>query len=218
MYRAAPGGQGHPDRSSHSLVLMSLLSLQMAACLAGCATSQAPPPPDLDRHIAVLPVNNTTGDPLLIAGGGLMDRYLFHAEQLAVGDVLGAEACIRLKESGFEVTSPKVVEAALKGQTPSNTNSAMDLARIGELRSNCLYLEIRRWEADVPMHVRAITVNVTASLVDPSGRRILWQARRGPSPIPTTGDITLESAYVTAARKLVEEILAPLRPGPSPPR
>jgi hypothetical protein len=179
----------------------------------------SPPPPasDLDRHIAILPVNNQTGDPLLIAGGGVVDRYLFHAEEITVGDVLLAESRLRLQENGFEVTAPKLVEAALKGRTPTSPELAIDLAVNGGLRENLLYLEIRRWEADVPMHVRSVSVSVTASLIDPSGHRTLWQARRGPAPIPTSGDITLESAYVTAAHKVVEDLLASLHPRASTP-
>jgi hypothetical protein len=197
--------------------MVRLLAIPIAACLAGCSMPQTPPPSDLDRHIAILPVNNQTGDPLLIAGAGAVERYLLHAEELTVGDMLIAESRLRLQGNGFEVTAPNLVEAALKGRTPTSPDSAIDLAASGGLRTNCLYLEIRRWEADVPMHVRTVTVSVTASLVNPSGRRTLWQSRRGPSPIPTLGDLTIESAYVTAARKVVEEMLAPLHPRASTP-
>jgi len=57
--------------------------LLASALLAGCATSA---PLQVARGIAVLPANNLTGDPLLVSGSGLIDRYVRHAEQVSVGD------------------------------------------------------------------------------------------------------------------------------------
>jgi hypothetical protein len=160
----------------------------------------------------VLRVNNQTGDALWVAGGGLLDRTVFHAEEITVEDVLRQEAGLRLQENGFEVTPRRVVESALKNMTPGSLHEAMELTAQGGLRTNCLYLEIRRWEADVPVHVRTVTANVTAILFDPSSRRVLWRTKSGSYPISTTGDIIFESAYITAARKIAKELLSPLHP------
>ena len=117
--------------------------------LAGCATPPPPVPPHLAHKAAVLPVINRTGDPLAVAGSGLMDRYVTHSEELTVSDILRSEARLQLLQNGFEVASSQTVEAALKGRAPSSTGSAADLAAQGGLGTLCLYLQIRRWEPHV---------------------------------------------------------------------
>ena len=77
--------------------------LVVLGCLTGCASSPPAPPAHLGRAIAVLPPNNRTGDPLVVAGTGLIDRYLRHAERVTVADVLLSEARLQLEENGFEV-------------------------------------------------------------------------------------------------------------------
>jgi hypothetical protein len=190
--------------------------LAVLGCLAGCATPSPPPPEHLGRKIAVLPVNNRTGDPLAVAGSGLIDLYVLHEGEITVSEVLGSEACLELRKKGFEVTSPRVVESSLKGAVPIDPDSAMDEASRGGLGTPCLYLEIRRWESDVPMHPRYVIVGLTASLVDPSTRQVLWHTERRPGPVATLGAVTIEASYVIAVRKVMEEMLAPLRPDPSP--
>jgi hypothetical protein len=180
--------------------------------VGGCATSSSPPPAHLGRTIAVFPPNNLTGDPLFVAGTGLIDRYVRHAEFVSVADVLLSEARFQLQEKGFEVTSRQAIETALKERVPTSPASAAELAAQGGLRDLLLYLEIRRWEADAPMHTAFVIVGLTASLVDSSTGQVIWRQERRAAPIPTPGEIRLEAAYVTAARKVMADTLAPLRP------
>jgi hypothetical protein len=55
---------------------------------------------------------------------------------------------------------------------------------------------------------------MTASLVDPVSGREIWHEQRKPAPVGTAGVITVESAYVVAARKVIAEMLAALKPEP----
>jgi hypothetical protein len=178
-----------------------------------------PPPAHLPPAIAVLPPNNRTGDPLVVAGTGLIDRYIRHAEQVTVADVLFSEARFRLQEQGFGVTSWRGVQTFLRDRVPTSPASAAELARQGGLTGNLLYLEIRRWEPDAPMHTAFVIVDLAVSLVDAATGRVIWERERRAAPVPTPGEIRVESAYVTAARKVIAEMLAPLRPEhPLPPQ
>jgi hypothetical protein len=161
-------------------------------------------------------VNNRTGDPLVVVGSGLIDRYVRRAERVTVSDVLLSEARFELQEKGFTVTDRQVVEAALKGRVPDSPGSAAALGAEGGLTSLLLYLEIRRWEPDAPRHTSFVIVGLAASVVDPATGQVVWQEERRAAPVPTPGEIRLESAYVTAARKVIEQMLTPLRPD-SPP-
>jgi uncharacterized membrane protein len=66
------------------------------------------------------------------------------------------------------------------------------------------------------MHTSFVIVGLEATLVDPATRKIVWQARHPAAPVPTPGEIRVESAYITAARKIMAQILAPLRPATAP--
>jgi hypothetical protein len=183
--------------------------LVVSVTLVGCASSRAPL--QIARSIAVLPPNNATGSPLLVAGAGLIDRYVRHAAEVSVGDVLQSEARYQLQQKGFDVREWK---AHGPERVPTSLDSALTLARDNGVGSSVLYLEIRRWEPDAPTHTRFVVVAVTASLIDPMSGREIWHEQRRAAPVGTPGAITVESAYVIAARKVIAEMLAPLKPEP----
>ncbi|HEY7538653.1 MAG TPA: hypothetical protein VIF11_00825 [Methylomirabilota bacterium] len=192
----------------------TLLTIGLLMMLASCGTGKLSAPLGIAGSIAVLPVNNLTADPLLVEGASLIDKYIRHADRVSVGDVLQSEARFRLQEKGFDVGNWDAQQAALKGRVPNSRESALELARQSGARSRLLYLEIRRWEPDAPTQTRFVIVAMTASLIDaPSGQEI-WRLDRVAAPVTTPGTINLESAYVVAARKVIVEMLAPLRPAP----
>jgi len=192
------------------IVLLGLLG-----CLTGCA-APVPPPEHLGRTLAVLPVNNRTGDPLLVSGDGLLDRHVFHTEIASVSDVLEAEAVFQLREKGFLIAAPLSDTKSLRGRVPKDPADAATVAAQAGLGPLCLYLEIRRWEAEGRAHVNVVSVDLEASLIDTKSGQLLWKGgRRG--PIATPGEFLVEAAYVSAARKVTAEILASLHPDPSAP-
>ena len=189
-----------------------LAALVVLGTLVGCATTQAPL--GIAGGIAVLPANNLTGDPLLVEGSGLIDRYIRKAGKVSVGDVLQSEARFRLQEKGFDVGDWFKQQTALKGKVPDSAQAAAALAREAGLTSRVLYIEIRRWEPDAPTHPRFVIVALVAAVVDPTTGQEIWREHRRAAPVPTQGSITAEAAYVVAARRVMEEMLAPLRPAP----
>jgi len=189
------------------------LALAVLAALAGCA-SRTQAPLGISGTIAVLPVNNRTGEPLLVEGSSLIDRYVRHAGRVSVGDVLQSEARHRLQQQGFEVGDWSSQQGALKGGVPASRQDALELARRSGLKGRLLYLEIRRWEPDAPTHTRFVIVGIGATVIDAATGVDIWHEDRRAAPVATPGSINLESAYVIAARKVIAEMLAPLRPAP----
>ena len=181
--------------------------------MLGCARPAAGPPPgDLPHTVAVLAPNNLTGDPLLVAGASFFEKYATRSERVTVPDVLASEARLQLARRGFDVVPAETVEHATGGRAPGSAAAAGELARHGALPGAALYLEVRRWDADAPTHPAFVLAGVAASLVDPSSGRVLWSTDRPVGPVPTPGEVALGPAYVTAARKVMEELLRPLGP------
>jgi hypothetical protein len=180
-----------------------LLSLWL---VAACANPPAPPSLRPGQAIAVLPPNNRCGDPLLVSGASFLDRYVFHAGPVTVADVLAGEVRFQLAERGVAVIPQAPLAQAIDGQVPQNPQAAGEIAARAKLDALALYLEIRRWEPDAPTHPTFVIVGASASLVDPASGRVVWQLDRSAAPIATPGEVTLETAYETAARKLATEI------------
>jgi len=191
-----------------------LLVLLTGAC---GRPAMPPPPPDLPRTVAVLAPGNRTGDPLLVAGTSILEKYALKTDRITVPDVLASEARLQLARRGFTVVSAEEVESATHGRAPGSPEAAAEIASHAKLAGLALYLDIRRWEPDAPTHPAFVLVSVTATLVDPATARVVWRAERPTAPVPTPGEVALGPAYATAARKVMEELLAPLGPERQPP-
>jgi hypothetical protein len=164
------------------------------------------------RTVAVLAPGNRTGDPLLVAGTSILEKYALKSDRITVPDVLASEARLQLTRRGFTVVSAEEVESATHGRAPGSAEAAAEISSHAKLAGLALYLDIRRWEPDAPTHPSFVLVSVAASLVDPATAHVVWRAERPTAPIPTPGEVALGPAYVTAARKVMEELLAPLGP------
>jgi hypothetical protein len=183
-----------------------LVSMWLAV---GCAKPPAPPDLSGGRPIAVLTANNRTGDPLAVSGASFLDRYAFHAERVTVGDVLAGEARFLLAERGVAVVPRETLVRVVDGHVPQDPSAAADIVEHAKLDALALYLEIRRWEPDAPVHPAFVIIGLSASLVDPASGKVVWQFDRRAAPVATPGEVTLENAYETAARKVIAEILSP---------
>lgn len=189
-----------------------LVSLLIVGALTACATPTAPL--GIAGSVAVLPTNNRTGDALLVEGSSLIDRYIRHTGRVSVGDVLQSEARALLKERGFDVGDWAAQQTKIKGRVPAGAPEAAELARQIGITGRVLYLEIRRWEPDAPTHPRFIIVALTATVIDAASGQQIWRQHRTAAPVPTPGAINIESAHVIAARRVIAEVLEPLRPAP----
>ena len=126
--------------------------LPLFAVAAGCIHRPAAPAPPHGVHVVtVLPAANRTGDPLLITGTSLLERYAFRTERVTVADALAQEAAAFLRARGYRVNEPSTVEGTLPGHAPDSAEDAARVASHAGLEGFVLYLEIRRWEPDAGM-------------------------------------------------------------------
>lgn len=194
---------------NHRSTLYGLLALLLAACTLPSVPPLAPAMESI-HTIAVFPPNNRTGDPLLIAGTSFTEKYVLPTERYTVADALAEEARTQLGRHGINMTPRELVDAATAVQPPSSVQDAAAAAARNHFEGTVMYIEIKRWEADVPYHPTFVIASVTVTLVDPSTGRVIWTADHPSRPVPTPGIISLGDAYSVAAHTLVTEMLAPL--------
>ena len=132
--------------------------------------------------------------------------------------VLDASPCLmssrqrraQLERRGLRLMTPEAVTTAIGNQTPRSPEEAAAWAARGQLEGSVLYIEIRRWEADMsPLHPRRVIVALEARLIDTATGHTVWIAPHPLRPVPTPGAITRWVAYTIAARKVTEELFAP---------
>lgn len=187
-------------------ILLRSLVLTLGLVVAGACSKPFTAPPRSVTTVAVLPPNNRTGDPLLVAGGSFLEQYAFKTERITVPEALLAETRSYLEKRGYTVAPGEAVAAATSSKPPL---SVADAARVATQLGvgNVLYIEIRRWDAVDQSTPRAIIVSIAASLVEPSGR-VVWQADRPAKPVQTEGAISQPTAYMIAVQKIVDELFA----------
>lgn len=191
-------------------IMLGWLSL-VVAC--GCARPPAvAPPPTAVRAVAVFPPNNRTGDLLLIAGASFYEKYVAPTDRITVPDVLASEARIQLARRGFTVISPELVDGMTNGRAPASAQDAAAMAAHNKLDAAVLYIEVRRWEVDVPVHPTFVIASVAVTLIDPDGR-LLWTGDHPSRPVATPGVINLGDAYTIAARAVMKGMLSALGQG-----
>ena len=156
----------------------------LLAILVGCSTPLAPlpPPPQGVREIAVSQPVNATGQELLVSNPGMLGRVIGE-ETATVPDALASDLRTLLADRGFRLVA-------------GNTGDAPDLRT-----------QITRWKLYTADY-SSVTVDLTASLVDPKSGRELWTARRTAWPVQTpnarSGLESSASAARTIARALIE--------------
>ena len=176
--------------------------------LAACVKPPAPPPKSV-HTIAVFPVCNRTGDHLLISGGSVLEKYVFHSDRVTVPDVLAAEARTVLEREGYTVVSPELVEAASGGTAPTSAAQAAALAAQHDLAGDVLYIDLRQWEPNLTAGPSSIIISLRIDLVDPATGRTLWSADHPTRPVQTPATINFADAYWVAARTVIRQMLEP---------
>jgi hypothetical protein len=161
----------------------------------------------------VLEPGNHTGDPLLVSGVSFLEKYVLRTDRVTVPDVLASEARLQLERHGFTVVAPDIVEQATGGRAPGSAESAAEIAAQAKLQGLVLWIDVRRWDPDAPTHPDYVIVALTADLIDATTGRVRWHAERSSRPVATPGEVALGPAYASAARKVMDELLAPLAPG-----
>ena len=185
-------------------------SLAIAAALlfAGCAKQPLPPPASV-HTVAVFPPNNRTGDELLITGGTILEKYVFHTERLTVPDVLAAEARTVLEGAGYTLVAPELIDAAIAGHAPTSAAQAAALAAAHGLPGDVLYIDLRQWAPELTYGPDGVIVSMRMELVEGTTGRLLWSADHPARPVQTPATINFAHSYWVAARSVVRQMLEP---------
>ncbi|MEO8602647.1 MAG: hypothetical protein ABI629_08730 [bacterium] len=191
------------------MIPRTFVGIVAAALLLGGCVKPVPPPPATVRTVAVFPAVNQTGDELLIAGGSLLEKYVFDTERFTVPDVLAATARTLLDERGYRIVSPEAVAAALAGRRPASAYQAAAMAKEKGLPGMVLFIDLRRWVVASPT---SIIVSLRVDLIDPASGQIVWDVDREARPVSTQGTIDIANAYNVAARSVMAEVLASFVP------
>ena len=175
------------------MTLRTLLVAFGAAPLVACMlfpTKSAPPvapgPRGIERIAVQLPVNRT-GRPLVVDEPGVLGRVL-DEKASNVPDVLGENLRAELVNRGFQIVTD------------------------GSRTSPALRTEIRRWEpysADYSM----VTVDVVATVVDPTNGRELWSTQRSGWNVATRDARSSAEASVAASAAIAHSLLEGWQPG-----
>lgn len=163
-----------------------------AAMLLGCAGPPSlPPPPGGVKRIAVAHPANHTGGDLIVDGPGLMQRVL-REEIATVPDVLAEDLRTVLTQQGFRVTQPEDDVPVLR-------------------------TELHRWQ-HYAADYETVTVDVVATLVEPSSGRELWKASRSDWVVGTASANSRREASLAASAAIAEALLEGWEPAAAPPR
>jgi hypothetical protein len=146
--------------------------------LVGCtAAERLPPPPTGVASVGVAPVENKTGNKLVVSGDSYVAKWIGW-EKKTVPDVLAKELETALTDRGFSAggsSSPK------------------------------LKVVLKRFEPDLPQ-LAWVNVSLTATLADPDGT-VRWSGERSSWMVSTSGSPSIESAYSLAARTIARQLV-----------
>jgi len=188
--------------------LLNLLAVVLTSC-APVVTSPAPRGVDT---IVVLPVDNRTGSPLYADAPPLLGvlREEPAAHRVTASDILTDELRAELARRGFRVLRPEP-EAGTPEPAVRSAEQAAQWALAAGVTAPVLYVSLSRWDAAAMSHVLYVDVELAATLVRPDGR-VLWTSRLPARPIDGGGASSVSLAYPAVARRIVELVVADLRP------
>src|SRR5262249_46214362 len=148
--------------------------LAVLALVSACAArAPLPEPPTGVTTVAVAPVENKTGNALVVAGDSYVAKWI-GIKRRTVPDILHDELRAALRERGFTVA---------------------DAGWVPKLR-----VTIMRFEPDLPL-LAQVDAGVVATLTAPDSTE-KWRLDQPHRLISTAGSPKLEAAYETAARTL----------------
>jgi len=146
--------------------------------LAGCGpTPRLPPPPTGVAAVGVAPVDNKTGNKLVVSGDSYVAKWIGW-DKKTVPDVLAKELETALADRGFVA---------------------------GGSGSPKLKVVLQRFEPDLPQ-LAWVNVSLTATLADPDGT-VRWSGERTSWMVSTSGSPSIESAYGLAARTIARQLV-----------
>jgi len=148
----------------------------------------APGPRGIERIAVQQPVNRT-GRPLMVDEPGLLGKVL-DEKPSNVPDVLGDDLRAELVNRGFQVVTD------------------------GSRSSPALRTEIRRWEPH-SANYSMVSVDVVATVVEPTSGRELWSTQRSGWNVPTRDARSSREASVAASAAIARALLEGWHPAGS---
>ena len=165
---------------------------RLAAVLLLCACARQPPAPPLPpgpaglRQIAVAEPVNRTGHDLRVEERGAATTLVLPSNHATVPELLGLNLRTALAKRRFDVVAPK-------GPPP------------------VLHVELGRWEPNTT-DWSTVTVDLTATLVDPGSNTTLWSAARSGWVVSTSGADSQAHAFIAASRAVADALVAGWQP------
>ena len=158
-----------------------LLVSFLVATLVGCSVPPSfPPPPAGLKRIAVEKPVNRSNDDLVVYGPGLLQRLL-KLDTATVPDVLAENFRTTLSRQGFRLAQPGDGAPVLK-------------------------TEIYRWQP-YSANYESVTVDLVATLTDPTSGRELWKASPRGWIVSTNDAYSRHEASIVAASEVAETLL-----------
>lgn len=173
-----------------------LALLALAACGIPALTPKAPempPPPTGLKAVAVDMPRNATGENLKVNEDGFLAGFLDDRKTTSVPELLQEGLRVELSKRDFRLVPPS------SGVAP------------------VLRTDIRRWQPQSSTWEQ-VTVDLTASLVEPDSGRVLWSVDQRGWIIPTGGSQNSVDASEKASRKIAEDLTEGWTVAPPPER
>lgn len=173
------------------MAMIPRFSIALLLALAGCSPPLAPlpPPPQGVRDIAVVLPTNATGKELLVNNPGMLGRAIGEATT-TVPEALASDLRQLLVDRDFRVVA--------------NTGYAPELR-----------VQITRWDL-YSADYSSVTVDLTASLVDPKSGRELWTAGRTGWPVATPNARSSLDCSASAALAVARALIDGWQPSTTP--
>ena len=159
----------------------------------------APGPRGIERIAVQQPVNRT-GRPLMVDEPGLLGKVL-DEKPSNVPDVLGEKSS----------NVPDVLGENLRAEL---VNRGFQVVTDGSRTSPALRTEIRRWEP-YSANYSMVTVDVVATVVEPTNGRELWSTQRSGWNVPTRDARSSREASVAASAAIARALLEGWHPAGS---
>lgn len=152
-----------------------------------------PPPPTGLKSVAIAEPRNATGEDLKVNESGLLAGFLDDRKTTSVPELLQENLRVELGRRDFRLVPPD------SGVAP------------------VLRTDVRRWQPQSATWEQ-VTVDLTASLVEPGTGRVLWSVDQKGWIVPTEGAHNTIDASIKASRKIAETLTEGWTVAPPPER
>ena len=191
------GGRGcHSRRMIRSRSLLLVLAVVFLGACSIPLTPKPPampPPPTGLKAVAVELPRNATGENLKVNEDGFLAGFFDDRKTTNVPELLQEHLRVELNKRDFRLVPPD------SGVAP------------------VLRTDIRRWQPQSATW-ELVTVDLTASLVEPGSGRVLWSVDQQGWIVPTEGSHNVIDATEKASRKIAEDLTEGWTVAPPPER